>query len=784
MWLHKNQWEKKEGVKGIVAVSIDTDKGSQNALKWAIEHLITKGSTIVLIHVKVKPPSSMSNPKASGLHGIVEQCSFVVKEPDEHTKEIFRPYRVFCARKDIHCKDIVIEHADVAKAIIEYTSQSAIEHLVIGSSNKNGFLKRFKVVDIPGTVSKGAPDFCTVYVVSKGKIQSMRSASRAAPAFSPLQTQLSQSSSVRSDKSDPRVPIIVTKANERRSFEGPPGISQDGSETFRSPFTRRRPNDKSYGELHMPDSDISFVSSGRPSTDRLFPSLYNSSESGYSNPRLSYSSDTDGNYSFESINYGIRSIDHMGPPDFSSFSHDSDGVSSATSGNVDDVEAEMRRLKLELKQTMEMYSTACKEALTAQQRAVELQRWKLEEERRLEEARMAEENALAIAEKEKAKSKAAIEAAEAQKRIAELEAQKRISAEMKALKEAEEKRKVVDALTSKDVRYRRYGIEEIEAATNFFAESLKIGEGGYGPVYKCLLDHTPVAVKVLRPDAQQGRSQFQREVEVLSCIRHPNMVLLLGACPEYGCLVYEHMANGSLDDCLFCRGKTPPLPWQLRFKIAAEIGTGLLFLHQTKPEPLVHRDLKPANILLDRNYVAKISDVGLARLVPPSVADNVTQYRMTSAAGTFCYIDPEYQQTGMLGVKSDIYSLGIIFLQILTARPPMGLTHHVGRAIEKGTFSEMLDPSVPDWPVEEAEGLAKMAIKCAELRRKDRPDLGKEVMPELDRLRELAENNDPHSMMSGFTSPSTQSQVSLQMDGSSSPYPYSGDSTRNTSSPV
>jgi len=119
---------------------------------------------------------------------------------------------------------------------------------------------------------------------------------------------------------------------------------------------------------------------------------------------------------------------------------------------------------------------------------------------------------LAIAEKEKEKSKAAIEAAEAQKRIAELEAQKRLHAEMKALREAEEKKKVMDALVNVDVRYRKYTIEEIEAATNFFSQSLKIGEGGYGPVFKCLLDHTPVAVKVLRPDAAQGRSQFQREV--------------------------------------------------------------------------------------------------------------------------------------------------------------------------------------------------------------------------------------------------------------------------------
>lgn len=231
------------------------------------------------------------------------------------------------------------------------------------------------------------------------------------------------------------------------------------------------------------------------------------------------------------------------------------------------------------------------------------------------------------------------------------------------------------------------------------------------------------------------------------------MVLLLGACPEYGCLVYEYMANGSLDDRLFRRGNTPALPWQLRFRIAAEIGTGLLFLHQTKPEPLVHRDLKPGNILLDRNFVSKISDVGLARLVPPSVADTVTQYRMTSTAGTFCYIDPEYQQTGMLGIKSDIYSLGVMLLQIITAKPPMGLTHHVERSIEKGTFAEMLDPEVHDWPVEEALIFAKLALRCTELRRKDRPDLGTVVLPELNRLRALAEESMPNSSLT--TSPKT-----------------------------
>lgn len=113
---------------------------------------------------------------------------------------------------------------------------------------------------------------------------------------------------------------------------------------------------------------------------------------------------------------------------------------------------------------------------------------------------------------EKEKCRAAIEKAEAAQRIAELEAQKRINAEMKALKEAEEKKKVLDKLAQNDVRYRKYTIEEIESATEYFAESRKIGEGGYGPVYKSCLDHTQVAIKVLRPDAAQGRSQFQQEV--------------------------------------------------------------------------------------------------------------------------------------------------------------------------------------------------------------------------------------------------------------------------------
>ncbi|KAF9678119.1 hypothetical protein SADUNF_Sadunf07G0001900 [Salix dunnii] len=632
MWLSKGHGSRKRGEgNGLVAVAVDKDKGSQNALKWTMENLLSKGQTVVLIHVFSKSSSIVSGHGAAG-----DYFSPGKQQLEKMAKDLFLAFRCYCTRKDIfflhqvHCLDVALESTDIAKAITEYVAHAAIETLVLGTPSRSGFMRKFKA-DVPSTVSKGAPDFCTVYAVSKGKL-----------AY---------------DLICPRTDLNTIVGNNRSPF---------GAERYGH-------SGRSIADL-MSETDISFVSSNRPSTDRMSSTTYDFMDSGLTQ-RLSTSSAT----SFASIHSRTKFTGPNSQQGFSSVSHDSGGTSfSGSAHSVDDMESEMRRLKLELKQTMEMYSEACREALTAKQKATELNRWRIEEERRMDQARFSEEAALSIIEHEKARCREAIEAAEAAKRRAEIEAQRRVNIE-KALKEAAQTKKSKDNLSYNDIRYRRYSIEEIEEATQYFSESKKIGEGGYGPVYKCYLDHTAVAVKVLRPDAAQGR-----------------------------------------------------------FRIAAEIATGLLFLHQTKPEPLVHRDLKPGNILLDNNYTCKIGDVGLARLVP-ATAENVTQYHMTSAAGTFCYIDPEYQQTGMLGVKSDVYSLGIMLLQIITARPPMGLTHIVEQAIENGTFKEVLDPDVPDWPVEEALSYAKLALQCAELRRKDRPDLGTDVLPEFNKLRDFAE---------------------------------------------
>ncbi|XP_040863891.1 U-box domain-containing protein 35 [Glycine max] len=767
------------GVNGLVAVAIDKDKGSQYALKWAVDCLLTRGQTLILIHVL----HGTSSPVSRGNEAIIcninsSSASSQSYQLDNNIKDLFLTFHCYCRRKEIQCLDVLLEDTDVVKAITEYVSYAAIENLVVGATSRHGFI-RFKS-SASSSISKGAPDFCNVSVISKGKVSSVRKATRPTSHTSPLLSHIHDLNN--RGKNQHEISSRPMNLGDRTSIK-PHGWLD---ESIKSPFVRGRGMDgMSCMDFPESDTDISFVSSERPSSGRS-SSVYDYIDVGRTS-RVSTNSDR----SFGSTRLGALKFNNPNSPD-TSFSHESSATSFSYSLQSEDeaAEADMRRLKLQLKQTIKMYSTACRQALASQQKLMELTHLRLEEEKKIQEARLAQEAAMAIAEKEKARCRVAMETAEASKKIAEVETHRRAGVEVKALKEVEEKRKLLDNLALTDVRYRRYCVEEIEAATNYFSELQRIGEGGYGPVYKCYLDHTPVAVKVLRPDAAQGKSQFQQEVinqnernsqiccesntcnpiymqiDILSCMRHPNMVLLLGACPEYGILIYEYMANGSLEDCLFKKKNKRVLSWQLRFRIAAEIGTGLLFLHQAKPEPLVHRDLKPGNILLDQNYVSKISDVGLARLVP-AVAENVTQCCMTSAAGTFCYIDPEYQQTGMLGVKSDVYSLGIIFLQLLTGRAPIGLAHHAEESIEKDTFVEMLDPSVTDWPLEQALCLAKIAVKCAELRRKDRPDLAKLVLPELDKLRDFAEQNMTMTMpiILGCTAPSpSHSEASMQQD--------------------
>lgn len=225
----------------------------------------------------------------------------------------------------------------------------------------------------------------------------------------------------------------------------------------------------------------------------------------------------------------------------------------------------------------------------------------------------------------------------------------------------------------------------------------------------------------------------------MSKIRHPHLLLLLGACPDHGCLVYEYMENGSLEDRLYRKNNTPPIPWFERYRIAWEVASALAFLHNSKPKPIIHRDMKPGNILLDQNLVSKIGDVGLSTMLNSDPSFVSTTYKNTGPVGTLCYIDPEYQRTGLISPKSDVYAYGMVILQLLTAKPAIAITHKVETAIDEDNLAEILDAQAGDWPIKETKELAALGLSCAELRRKDRPDLKNQVLPVLERLKEVAD---------------------------------------------
>ncbi|CAK8531071.1 unnamed protein product [Lathyrus sativus] len=217
-----------------------------------------------------------------------------------------------------------------------------------------------------------------------------------------------------------------------------------------------------------------------------------------------------------------------------------------------------------------------------------------------------------------------------------------------------------------DVKVLTY--EEVADATNNFSTDCLIGEGGFGNVYKGYIKslEQTVAVKKLNRDGNQGTREFFAEVLMLSMVKHPNLVRLVGYCvdDDQRILAYEHMANGSLENHLLDIGDKEPLDWQTRMKIADGAARGLEYLHNSADPPIIFRDFKSSNILLDENFNPKLSDFGLAKIAPTEGEGLVS----TRVMGTYGYCAPEYAASGQLSSKSDIYSFGVVFLEIISGR--------------------------------------------------------------------------------------------------------------------
>ncbi|XP_078148073.1 U-box domain-containing protein 33-like isoform X2 [Carex rostrata] len=276
-------------------------------------------------------------------------------------------------------------------------------------------------------------------------------------------------------------------------------------------------------------------------------------------------------------------------------------------------------------------------------------------------------------------------------------------------------------------KFCEFSYEELQDATNGFDNSFKIGEGGYGSVFKGSLRGTTVAIKLLNPQGMRGKDEFYQEMDALSKLKHLNISSIIGACPEAWAVVYEFLENGSLEDCLSCKDKMPPLTWRARVRIAAEICSALLFLHSTdnKQNPVIHGDLKPSNILLDSNFVCRLGDYGIWHVLEANPTNILS--RCSGPMGSFVYMDPEFFSSGELQPCSDVYSFGIVLLHLLTGRPAMGIINEVQKAVVKGSLEEILDKSAGEWPAEVANQIAALGMECCEVKRELRPDLTTDV---------------------------------------------------------
>ncbi|KAF5208141.1 Cold-responsive protein kinase [Thalictrum thalictroides] len=278
---------------------------------------------------------------------------------------------------------------------------------------------------------------------------------------------------------------------------------------------------------------------------------------------------------------------------------------------------------------------------------------------------------------------------------------------------------------------RLFPYKVLRSATGNFQQTNQLGRGGFGVVYKGVLkDGTQVAVKTLSANSAQGTREFLTEIKMISSVLHPNLVQLIGCCIEGRdrMLVYEYMENNSLASVLLGpRSNRTILDWSKRVVICVGTAQGLAFLHEESKPHIVHRDIKASNILLDKDLNPKIGDFGLAKLFP----DNVTHVS-TRVAGTMGYLAPEYALLGQLTRKADIYSFGVLLLEIISGRSSsnsawgedmMLLLEWTWKLRDEGNLLDIVDPQLVDYPEVEVLRFIKVALFCTQAASHHRPSM-------------------------------------------------------------
>ncbi|XP_022933864.1 LEAF RUST 10 DISEASE-RESISTANCE LOCUS RECEPTOR-LIKE PROTEIN KINASE-like 1.2 [Cucurbita moschata] len=292
-----------------------------------------------------------------------------------------------------------------------------------------------------------------------------------------------------------------------------------------------------------------------------------------------------------------------------------------------------------------------------------------------------------------------------------------------------------------------FSYKELEEATNHFDSNKELGDGGFGTVYYGLLkDGRAVAVKRLFESNFRRVEQFMNEVEILARLRHRNLVSLYGCTSRNSrelLLVYEYVSNGTVADNLHGKlAKPGKLPWSTRMKIAIETASALVYLHASE---IIHRDVKTNNILLDNNFCVKVADFGLSRLFPLDVT-----HVSTAPQGTPGYVDPEYHQCYQLSDKSDVFSFGVVLVELISSMPAVDITRHrqeinlfnmAIKKIQSHALNELVDPSLgfeTDYKIQNMiTGVAELAFRCLQSMKDERPTM----MEVLDTLNIIQKQN-------------------------------------------
>lgn len=327
----------------------------------------------------------------------------------------------------------------------------------------------------------------------------------------------------------------------------------------------------------------------------------------------------------------------------------------------------------------------------------------------------------------------------------------------------------------KEQNFRIFTLQELVDATNGFNRMLKIGEGGFGKVYRGTIKLDPedgadpivVAIKKLNTRGLQGHKEWLAEVQFLSVVSHPNLVKLLGYCSvdsERGIqrlLVYEFMPNRSLEDHLFSLA-LPHLPWKTRLQIMLGAAQGLDYLHNGLEVQVIYRDFKSSNVLLDTKFHPKLSDFGLAREGPTGDQTHVS----TAVVGTQGYAAPDYVETGHLKIQSDIWSFGVVLYEILTGRRALNRNRPIGeqKLIEwvknypanSSRFSMIIDPRLKNqYSIGAARNIAKLADSCLKKNPEDRPSMSQIV----ESLKQALQDSENQNTSQNITSKSARSKL-------------------------